>query len=130
MSTIRNIYGSEHIGYTCDTVELEQCVQLNLAEITADTMPAVRHVGVRSSINQLHTKYGYKDLQMPCYILFVVEVHVSLLYKNLVNVSRIVSTVLFGQLELTLLNIHLQQRRFVIRRAYVRAVIIVIIIKL
>ena len=67
---------------------------------------------------------------MPCYILFVVEVHASLLYKNLVNVSRIVSAVLFGELELALLNIHLQQRRFVIQRAYVRAFIIVIIIKL
>jgi hypothetical protein len=109
---------------------LEWCGQLNLVEITADTTPAVHHVGIRLSINQPHTKYSYKVLQVPCYVLSVVEVHISLLYKNLVNVSRIVSTVLFGELKLTLLNIHLQQRRFVIRRAYVREFIIVIIILL
>jgi len=45
---------------------------------------------------------------MPCYILFIVEVHLSLLDEHLVNMSRIVLTVLFGKLKFTLLYVHLQ----------------------
>jgi hypothetical protein len=40
-------------------------------------------------------------------ILFVVEVHFSLLDEHLVHVYRAVPTVLLGKLKLTLLHIHL-----------------------